>query len=288
MFVDYHVHSEFSDDSEYPAEQVVLDAISLGLREICFTDHVDYGVKRDWDDPRGVAYRPGGFDEPARIPLANVDYPRYVREITALRDKYADRIRVKLGLEFGVQTETIPQYKRLFARYPFDFIILSVHQIENRELWSQEFQRGRSQREYVEGYYEEILSVVRNFKNYNVLGHLDLIVRYDLAGAYPFEKIEPLLTEILTTVIRDGKGIEINASWARYGLDDLTPSRRILRLYRDLGGEILTVGSDSHKKSHLGAKIPETLTVVKALGFQKICVFDRTKPTFLEIDSLFD
>ena len=50
MFADYHIHTYYSDDSEYPMEEVVKDAISMGLQEICFTDHVDYGIKRDWDE----------------------------------------------------------------------------------------------------------------------------------------------------------------------------------------------------------------------------------------------
>ena len=121
MLSDYHVHTYYSDDSEYPMEEVVKEAISLGLEEICFTDHVDYGIKRDWDDPAGMLYRPGGPGEPERMPLANVDYPAYAAEIESLRSKYRDRIAIKMGMEFGMQTHTIPQYEKLFSSYPFDF-----------------------------------------------------------------------------------------------------------------------------------------------------------------------
>ena len=86
MFADYHVHTCYSDDSEYLMEDVVRDAISLGMNEICFTDHVDYGIKRDWDDPLGVIYRKGGSGEPERMPVANVDYPRYAAEIASLQE----------------------------------------------------------------------------------------------------------------------------------------------------------------------------------------------------------
>lgn len=113
MFADYHVHTYYSDDSEYPMEEVIKDAISLGLEEICFTDHVDYGIKRDWDDARGMLYRPGGPGEPECMPVANVDYPRYAAEIESLRSKYRDRITIKMGMEFGMQTHTIPQYEKL-------------------------------------------------------------------------------------------------------------------------------------------------------------------------------
>ena len=86
------------------------------------------------------------------------------------------------------------------------------------------------------------------------------------------------VTEILKTVISDGKGIEINTSSHRYGLRDLTPSVAILRLYRELGGRILTIGSDSHRKEHLGAFIKDTMEEAKKLGFENICTFDRMRP----------
>ena len=278
MLSDYHVHTYYSDDSEYPMEEVVKEAISLGLEEICFTDHVDYGIKRDWDDPAGMLYRPGGPGEPERMPLANVDYPAYAAEIESLRSKYRDRIAIKMGMEFGMQTYTIPQYEKLFSSYPFDFIILSVHQVEDKEFWTQDFQRGRTQEEYNLRYYEEILALVQKYHHYSVLGHLDLISRYDEAGYFPFEKIRPIVTKILETVIADGKGIEINTSSHRYGLRDLTPSRDILRLYRDLGGRILTIGSDSHRKEHLGAYILDIMEEAKKLGFEEIYTFEQMQP----------
>ena len=278
MFADYHVHTSYSDDSEYPMEEVVKDAISFGLDEICFTDHVDYGVKRDWDDPRGMTYRRGGAGEPERMALANVDYPRYATEIAALREKYKDQITLKMGIEFGIQTHTIPQYEKLFSVWPFDFIILSVHQVEDKEFWTQDFQRGRTQTEYNLRYYEEILALVQQYHHYSVLGHMDLISRYDKAGPFSFEKIRPIVKEILKTIISDGKVIEVNTSCYRYGLNDLTPSTDILRLYRDLGGRIITIGSDSHRKEHLGAYLTETISALKAIGYKEVYTFKQMCP----------
>ena len=276
MFADYHVHTEFSDDSRYPMEDVIRDAVKMGMDEICITDHVDYGVKVDWDSGKEIQYRNGE-------PLANVDYPAYMEKICALKEQYDGRICIRTGMEFGVQMHTIPQYEKLFARYPFDFIILSVHQVEDKEFWTQDFQRGRSQREYNERYYEEMLELVKNYKNYSVLGHMDLIKRYDEAGSYPFEKIRPLIEEILKIVIADGKGIEINTSSHRYGLDGTMPSEEILRLYRKLGGQIITIGSDSHKPEHLGAYIEETKRLLEDVGFDKFCTYEKMKPVFHDL-----
>ena len=127
MLADYHVHTAFSDDSDYAMEQVAEDAISLGLDELCFTDHVDYGVKMDWDEVEKMPCRRGGAGEPEEMPLANVHYPTYYETFKELKILYGEKISLKLGLEFGMQVETIPKYRKLFSRYPFDFIILSVH-----------------------------------------------------------------------------------------------------------------------------------------------------------------
>lgn len=271
MIYDYHVHTYHSDDSEYPMEQVVLDAISMGLREICITDHVDYGIKLD---PEGKT------EEELKGKVTNVDYPVYFNEVTGLRDKYKDKIAVKLGMEFGIQTHTIGDFEKLFARYPFDFIIASCHQVGDKEFWNQDFQKGRSQKDYNESYYEELLNVIGKYKNYSVLGHLDLINRYDEAGIYPFEKVREVVAEILRTAIADGKGIEVNTSSFRYGLKDLTPSRNILKLYKDMGGKVLTLGSDSHKPSHLGAHISAVMEELAAMGFEYYCTFDKMEPVF--------
>ncbi|MCD7893349.1 MAG: histidinol-phosphatase HisJ family protein [Erysipelotrichaceae bacterium] len=271
MFCDYHVHTEFSDDSEYTMEDVIKDAINMNMDEICITDHVDYGIKNDWDSGVEIEYRDG-------MPLANVDYPKYFEEIDRLRKIYP--IIIKQGMEFGIQTHTIKDYEKLFHQYDFDFIILSIHQVEDKEFWTNEFQAGRTQKQYNERYYQEMLDVVKNYKDYSVLGHMDLIVRYDDQGIYHFELLKDQIAEILKIVIEDGKGIEVNTSSHRYGLKDLTPSRDILNLYKDLGGRIITIGSDSHKKEHLGAYIEETKEELKKLGFKEFCTYDKTKPIF--------
>lgn len=273
MFADYHVHSEYSDDSTYPLEQVIRDAIGMGMDEICITDHVDYGIKKDWDAGEKIAYR-------GSQPQANVDYPRYMAALRDMQSRYGDRIRIRIGLEFGVQTHTIPQFRALLTRYPLDFVILSIHQVENQEFWTQEFQRGCTQQEYNERYYEELLAVVQQYQGYSVLGHLDLITRYDKQGVYPFERVRPLVEAILRRVIEDGKGIEVNTSSHRYGLTDTTPSVAILQLYRELGGTILTIGSDSHAPAHLGTYIGEARALLRELGFRQFCTFERMQPVF--------
>ena len=273
MFADYHIHTEFSDDSTYPMEQVVRDAIAMKMDEICFTDHVDYGIKEDWDSGVPIKYR-------EKEPLANVDYPTYVAKIKELQSLYEMQIGIKMGMEFGIQTHTILQYEALFQKYPFDFIILSIHQVEDKEFWTQDFQKGKSQEEYNRRYYEEMLNVVKRYQNYSVLGHMDLIKRYDKNGIYPFEKNMPIISEILRIVIENGRGIELNTSYHRYGLEDSTPSVNILKRYRELGGDIITIGSDSHSPGQLGTYIEDARRLLKSLGFRYFCTYDKMQPIY--------
>ena len=279
MLADYHVHTEFSDDSSYLLKDICRDAVKLGLNEICITDHVDYGVKPDADE-----YRAGGatYRLEDGLPVLNVDYERYFPAIDRVREQFAGQLVVKTGMEFGVQTHTEPQFNALFERYAdrWDFIILSIHQVGDQEFWSGDFQRDRTQDEYNMAYYQEMLDVVQSFSHYSVLGHLDLIKRYDPAGIWPHEKSRDIVAEILRRVIADGKGIELNTSSFRYKLPDLQPCTEILRLYRDLGGRILTIGSDSHKPEHLGAHIAEVRDRLRALGFTEFCTFEKLEPVF--------
>lgn len=260
MFVDYHMHSQFSNDSKTPMEDMVQRAVDLGLDEICFTEHMDYGV--------GVAL---------------CDYEAYLAGLAAAREAFGARIRIRTGIEFGVQRHTVALHKADFDRYSFDFVILSCHEIDNKGFWRYELQRDHTQDEYQRMYYEAIYDVMRAYRDYSVLGHLDGIKRYDPNPPYPDEKILPLVEKILRQAIADGKGIEVNTSSFRYRLPDLTPSRRILELYRDLGGQILTLGSDAHEPSHLADHIPEVRETLREIGFRQFCTFERMRPVFHEL-----
>ena len=272
MFCDYHVHTEYSDDSIYPMEDCVKDAIAMGMTEICFCDHVDYGVKLD----------PMGLDEETKAKaVLNVDYPRYFAQLQELSERYRGQITIKKGLEFGMQTHTIPAFERLQAQWPLDFVILSIHQVNDRQFHIREFQQGKSEAEYYTAYYQELFDVITRYRGYSVLGHLDLMKRYDDKDGYDgFVHHRDLIEKILKQVIADGKGIELNTSSYRYGLDSLLPDERILRLYRELGGTVLTIGSDSHNSAQLGTHIEALKPKLKEIGFTHFCTFTALEPSF--------
>lgn len=287
MYADYHLHCEYSDDSNEPMENQIQEAITLGLDEMCFTDHVDYGIKRDWDDPEGIIIRHAiEHGKEVDLVLANVNYPKYFEALNMYQKKYASSISIKKGLEFGIQSITVDAYEKLYASYQddLDFILFSMHQVNNLEFWTQDFQKGKTQKEYNDEYYKEIYQTMQMFHHYSCLAHLDLMARYDENGIYPFENEKDIIAEILKYAIRDGKGIEINTSSWKYGLKDTQPSRAILKLYKDLGGKIITVGSDAHETKYLASHIKDAYAISKnEIGINEICTFDHMQPIFHKI-----
>lgn len=273
MYFDYHVHSHFSDDSWYEMEDVIKDAISMGMAEICFTDHVDYGIKPDWTDEATPKIIQGKE-------IRNVNYPVYFKELDDLQKKYSDSIQIKKGLEFGIQSHTIPPFEKLIQEYPLDFVLLSIHQIGDKEFWYGDFQKDKTLEECYEQYYAEMFDVVQHFHNYSVLAHMDLIRRYLDKDLDYFSQSKEIIETILKYIIQDGKGIEVNTSSYYYNINGLTPSIEILKLYHTLGGEIITVGSDSHKKEQLGAHIHDVRDVLREIGYKYTCTFDKMEPTF--------
>lgn len=262
MRADYHMHTSFSIDSSAEMEKMILSAINLSLNEICFTEHIDEVPSHREND---------------------CDHMAYSIELSRLKEKYKNDITIKMGMEFGMQTGTIPAFKEIFSKYDFDFIILSCHQVDNLEFWDQSYQKGKTEEEFVIGYYNEILEIIKKYDDYSILGHLDVINRYDNYGIYPFEKLKPILTEILSIVIKQGKGIEINTSSFRYKLKDTTPSNNILKLYKNLGGNIITLGSDAHKEEDIAYKFDDIIELLKDIGFDYFCTFDKMKPIFHKI-----
>lgn len=261
MLADYHMHTSFSADSALPMETAVKKAVSLGYDEICFTDHIN-----------------------AVCSFEDCDCDAYLKEIKRCRELYKNQITIKFGMEFGLQSQLCRYYKNIFNQYDFDFILLSVHLINNQDLWNQDFQSGKTQAQYNREYYEELVKIINNYDEYSVLGHMDLIRRYDRFGEYPFEKIKDIVEVILKHLIENGKGIEVNTSSFRYGLQDLMPSRDILKFYKELGGEIITIGSDSHREDHIGYQIPFIHEQLKYLGYKNFCTFDKMQPVFHKLN----
>ncbi len=258
MLADYHIHTNYSEDSSVDMEDYILQAINLKYGEICFTDHIDYGT-------------PYSFCCDVKNCLKNINY---------FKEKYKNKISIKFGMEFGAQAHHKNYFENIFKQYAFDFIILSFHTIDDKELWDRSFQMGKTQAQYNKEYYEEIYKTINVYNNYSVLGHLDLIRRYDDYGEYPFCYSKEIIEQILKTAINNNKGIELNTSSSRYKLKDLMPSVDILKFYKELGGKIITIGSDCHRVCDFGYKIKEMKDFLKSIGYEFFCTFDKMQPIF--------
>lgn len=262
---DYHVHSSFSADCEVDMKPTIEKAISIGLKEICFTDHIDY----DYCSPDI------DFD---------FDLEEYSSYINHMRDIYGDRIKILKGIEMGIQPHIIERCDNLIQGKDYDFIISSIHSCDRKDLYSGDFFIERSPREAYTKYLEELLYCAKHFKNFNVIGHLNILIRYnDEVKKERLNDYFDILEELFKTLVSSNKGIEINTSGYRYALDDIMPPVDVLRLYKELGGEIITLGSDSHIPDTLAQRFDYAYDLLRDIGFKYIATFEKMEPKFIKI-----
>lgn len=263
---DYHVHTDFSSDSQSPMEDMVKRAIQLGLNRVCFTDHMD-------------------FDFPKQYEMRFVfDLEEYWNKLMEMQEKYP-QIKILKGIECGMQPGLANRYEDLLSSYSFDFVINSCHVLFEMDPYYPEFWENRSETEGITAYFEAILKNIQEFPNFDVCGHIDYIVRYAPSKGKTFspKKYGDILDEILKNTIAAGKGIEANTSGYKYGLGRPHPCEDILRRYQELGGEILTVGSDGHQPEHMAYDFDKVCELLKSIGFRYYTVFEKRKPKFLKL-----
>lgn len=265
MRADVHMHCGFSNDSETRPEDMVESAIAKGLSVICFTDHYDKD-NLDWGDE------------------AIFDVESYFQKMIELQEEYRDQIDIRIGAEIGMQPYLAEYYQNFMAQHPFDFVIGSVHSVMEHDVALDFFQK-HSDPEGYKIYFEEMLQDVQKIKSYDVLGHLDYIVRYSNQGSKGFDLNDymDIIEEILKQVIAHGKGIEMNMSGLKYGLGAPHPQPEIIKRYRELGGEIITVGADGHIPEHIAYDYHLADDILKSCGFKYYTEFKGRKPLFVKI-----
>lgn len=265
MLPDYHFHTEFSGDSQTPARSQVLAAIGLGMDSLCITDHHDYDV-----------------DSPIDFTL---DLDRYLPFMLDLKEEFKDRIDLRIGIELGLQVHLKDYFTGLLAKYPFDYVIGSTHFIDRQDPAYPDFFEERDENEAYRLYFETTLDNVRNLDTFDAAGHIDYIVRYgpNKTKYYSYKAYGDLLDEILKTLIEHGKGIECNTAGFRKGIGMPNPSPDILRRYRELGGEILTIGSDAHVPEDLGADFDRARELLLSCGYTYYTTFKARKPEWRKL-----
>ncbi|MBR6270591.1 MAG: histidinol-phosphatase HisJ family protein [Lachnospiraceae bacterium] len=262
---DTHVHTSLSHDGKSTAKEYLTAAPGLGVDEIIFTEHFDY-----YD---GVETK-----------IITLDVEEYRRTYEALRPQGG--LKIGYGIELGLRPEYREKLIAMTDTHDFDFIIGSSHLTAGRDIaYDPVFFEGKTRHEAYMVYFNEMLENVRIFDDFDVYGHMDYVVRY---GGYDEKTIDyrefgDVLDEILATLVKKGKGLEINTAGYRYGLPFAHPNISILRRFRELGGEIITIGSDAHHISQLASHFDRAYEMARTAGFTYYAIFRGRRPEFYKI-----
>ena len=266
MLWDQHMHCNFSGDSDALPEDMIKAGIAHGLSGICFTDHLDY-------------------DYPEEPNIFLLDFDNYFKVLPDLRKKYADKISVNIGIELGLQPQAAGQNLAVAEKYPFDFIIGSSHVVNHMDPYYPEFFAGRDEDAAYMEYFESVLENINSDVDFDVYGHIDYVVRYgpNKNAFYTYEKFKDIIDEILTQLISKGKGIEVNTGGFKYGLGHPNPTEDIIKRYRELGGEIITMGADAHVPEYVAYEFDKAAHIIKNCGFKYYTVFKNRKAEFIPL-----
>lgn len=265
---DCHMHSSFSADSDTSMEDMIQDAIRRGLHGICFTEHLD------------PDYPPTPDNE-----VFELDLPAYQKTLYELRDKYQSKLDIHFGIELGLQPHLEHSFRELLESVPFDFVIGSSHVVHGQDPYYKEFFKNRRESECYMEYFESILENLAVFSEMDVYGHIDYVVRYgpNQNREYSYGRYQDILDEILRTIISKGCGIELNTGGFHYGLGEPNPCRAIIRRYRQLGGEIITIGADAHSPDKISYAFDKAADILADCGFTYYTVFKDRKPEFIKL-----
>ena len=253
---DYHMHSHVSFDARDTGLAMALAAKERGLKEICFTDHIDYTPEMDMV-----------FD----TAVYNAEYDSL--EVPGLL--------IRRGMEFGLTPDNAAQLKEDLNRRHFDFVLGSVHLVDGVDIYLAPYWADKTYDEAVRRHLETTLECVRVHEDYDVLGHLTYIAK---CGGNPrhelirYEDHKAIMDEILRELVKRGKGMEVNTS----GIDRCggpLPTMDYFRRFHELGGRIVTVGSDTHDTARAGQYTHEMAAELKKI-FGYVCTFADRRPIF--------
>ena len=270
-WVDLHVHSTCSGDGASSIAEYARRAAALGCAEVGFCEHVDF-------DPRDQDY---GY-------LDTSDYARQVAHARAL----APGIQLRQGVEVAYQACLEDEIRTWLAVQTWDYVVASVHLVDYADGWAivsepvstDVYFANHSQRQAFLPYFEELLRAAQSGLG-DLLGHLDLIKRYGVAHYGPFQPtaFEEEIRAVLRKMIEQGMGLEINTSGLRQNPREPYPALTVLRWYRELGGEILTAGSDAHHADDLGAGISQALDLAQEAGFRALATFEQRRVHWIDL-----
>lgn len=269
---DYHLHTLISSDSPASLEQQACAALEAGLNELCVTDH--------WNllDQQGS-------------PLPHTrDWAASITQIHEARQQFGPQLEIRLGVEVG-NGEIDPAGIRkglALAGEELDFVIGSLHNMSLGSGGLGIYTAAHQCQHLEEGIallddYMDTLTALAATDTFDVLGHVIYPLRYlPQQWHLTLDPYEDQLRSLFRSLVQTGRGIECNTTQGNT-IEEWTD---VLKLYRDCGGEILTVGSDAHRPDWIGAGFSDAYELLKSLGFRWVCTYRSRKPTFHPLDDL--
>lgn len=271
---DCHMHTQFSTDSRTAVRSMLDAALEKGLQAVCITDHMDL----DFPPQEGEVTAPG------ELPFL-FDPDAYFRTIVPLKQEYRGRLDVRIGIEIGLQPHLGARYRKLVHEYPFDYVIGSVHLIRGLDPYYGKLFEGRPDAEAYREALVETLHCLDGVEDFDALGHLDYVVRYGKhkAEEYSYRRFADEIDAVLKKLIDKGKALELNTAGLKYGLGFPNPHPDVLKRYRELGGEMVTVGADGHCPEHVAWDFDRAGELLKSCGFSYYTEFIGRSPSFVKI-----
>jgi len=267
--LDMHAHTDNSFDGKHSTMFMCENAVNKGLRGVAFTDHVeiDYYKEKDFDRTAAQSFF----------------------EIVKARSAFRGKLIVCAGIELGQPTYDIQTAEELISSRSYDFVIGSIHNLRNMEdFWFLKYEDydsdgiDRLLREYFD---EELL--LAQWAKFDTLAHLTYPLRY-ICGEHnipvDISKFAGQIDAILQTVAEKGKALEINTSGLRQKIKSTMPDESIVRRFKELGGEYITIGSDAHFAEHLGAGINKGMEIAKRCGFRSVTLYQKREPIQIPIE----
>jgi histidinol-phosphatase (PHP family) len=263
--IDYHMHSNHSTDGKNSVNELCRGAIKNGIQEIVITDHFEPNNK----DKSYSAY----------------NQKSYWSEMTKAKQQFKGKLKIKLGVELGQPHIFKEVSEAVLKDFPYDYVIGSAHKLPTG-LDMSEIDYTTISIEDVCSLYLKQIDALLDWGDFDCVGHIDLIKRYS-ASTYKKNLSltcqHELLFQVLRKVINKGKGIEINTSGLRQTPKETMPGLDVLSIYKKLGGEILTIGSDAHRAEDVGEGIQEAVLLAEEAGFRFITTFLQRKPIQIKI-----
>lgn len=260
---DYHTHSLLSPDSSAPLDAMAKAAAEAGLSEFCVTDHYDLVNEQGARNP---AY----------------DWTPALRQHNETARRFADRLKLRLGLELGSAIVDPADAAALLDQPELDFVIGSLHNLSlssgGGDFYFVDYSTPEACHAALDDYFTSMESLAAQPALYDVLGHIIYPLRY-MPNPVPLDRYMERIDEILKTAVSAGRGMELN-TYRGKTVEDWRP---ILSLYRARGGEIITVGSDAHVPASMGGGVPEAYALLSSLGFRYVSVYQRRKPSFIKL-----